>query len=71
MKTVHAVYEKGVFRPTERVDLPEHSEVEFEPRQVDGTTNKARALDEIHKILSRSYDTGIRDLAARHNEHQP
>jgi predicted DNA-binding antitoxin AbrB/MazE fold protein len=71
MKTIHAVYENGVFRPTECVDLPEHSQVEFEPRPVNGATNKEQALDEIHKILSRSYDTGIRDLAARHNEHQP
>jgi len=73
MKTVHAVYENGVFRPTERVDLPEHSEVEFEPRRVNGVTDeaKAKAMEEIHRILSESAETGIPDLAARHNEHQP
>ncbi len=27
---VHAVYENGVFRPVEPVDLPEHTPVEFE-----------------------------------------
>lgn len=32
MKTIHAVFEKGVFRPTEQVELPERCEVEFEPR---------------------------------------
>ena len=32
MKTIHAIYANGVFRPMERVDLPEASEVEFEPR---------------------------------------
>ncbi len=32
MKTIHAIYANGVFRPLERVDLPEASEVEFEPR---------------------------------------
>lgn len=32
-KTIHAVYENGVFRPTEPVDLPDPCEVEFEPRQ--------------------------------------
>lgn len=26
---------------------------------------------ELYEILSRSYDTGETDLAARHNEHQP
>lgn len=33
-KTIHAVFENGVFRPVESVDLPEKSEVEFEPRLV-------------------------------------
>lgn len=31
MKLVHAIFEHGVFRPTESVDLPEGCEVEFEP----------------------------------------
>lgn len=31
MKTIHAIYEGGVFRPTESVDLPEHCIVRFEP----------------------------------------
>ena len=34
MKTVHAVFEKGMFRPLEAVELPERREVEFEPRPV-------------------------------------
>ena len=33
-KTIHAVFENGVFRPVESVDLPEKAEVEFEPRLV-------------------------------------
>jgi predicted DNA-binding antitoxin AbrB/MazE fold protein len=73
MKTVHAVYENGVFRPTERVDLPEHSEVEFELRRINGVSDEARAkaTQEIFRILSQSDETGIPDLAARHGEHQP
>ena len=35
MPTVHAIYEHGVFRPTEPVDLEEATEVAFEPRAVD------------------------------------
>ena len=31
MKLVHAIFERGVFRPTESVDLPEGCEVDFEP----------------------------------------
>jgi predicted DNA-binding antitoxin AbrB/MazE fold protein len=33
-KTIHAVFENGVFRPIGSVDLPEKSEVEFELRLV-------------------------------------
>jgi predicted DNA-binding antitoxin AbrB/MazE fold protein len=34
-KTIHAVYENGIFRPVEPVDLPDKVEVEFEPRVVE------------------------------------
>lgn len=34
MKTIHAIFEDGVFRPKGQVDLPELSEVEFEPRLI-------------------------------------
>ncbi|MFM7128058.1 MAG: antitoxin family protein [Isosphaeraceae bacterium] len=33
-KTIHAVFENGIFRPVEPVDLPEKVEVEFEPRVI-------------------------------------
>lgn len=32
MAVVHAVFESGIFRPTESVDLPNGCAVEFEPR---------------------------------------
>jgi predicted DNA-binding antitoxin AbrB/MazE fold protein len=69
MKTVQAVYEGGVFRPLGEVALPENARVEFEPRVLD--MQQSDATPEVFEILSRSYDTGQRDLAARHNEHQP
>lgn len=31
-KTIHAVFENGIFRPVDPVDLPDRVEVEFEPR---------------------------------------
>jgi predicted DNA-binding antitoxin AbrB/MazE fold protein len=31
MKTIHAIYEDGVFRPTEPVELPNGTEVEITP----------------------------------------
>jgi len=71
MKTIHAVYEKGVFRPLEAVELPERCEVEFEPRRVPSAVGGGDALASIYAILGERYDSGERDVAARHNEHQP
>lgn len=31
-KTIHAVFENGIFRPVDPVDLPDNVEVAFEPR---------------------------------------
>lgn len=71
MKTVHAVYEHGVFRPLENVELPERTEVEFEPRPVAPTESQNGSLDGIYSILSERYQSGEHDVAARHDEHQP
>jgi len=67
---IRAVYENGVFRPTVPVELPEHSEVEFEPRLVaqDGRQPK---LDEVYAVMSERYSSGETDVASRHDEHQP
>ncbi len=70
MKTVHAVFENGVFRPMEPVQLPEKTEVEFEPREVLQRPSEAE-LDAIYEILGRRHASGHTDTAARHNEHQP
>ena len=70
MKTIHAIYEDGVFRPMERVDLPEHCEVEIEARPWQRQPSK-ESLAEVYAILSERFETGAHDVAARHNEHQP
>ncbi len=71
MKTIHAVYENGVFRPTEPVDLPEGSEVTVEPRQVPAREPLSSHQKRIYELLSRSDDTADPGLSERHNEHQP
>ena len=71
MKPILAVFENGVFRPMEKVDLAEHTKVEIEPRVIDGEALSDAELDRIYEILSRRYRSGERDVAARHNEHQP
>jgi predicted DNA-binding antitoxin AbrB/MazE fold protein len=71
MKTIHAVYESGVFRPLETVELPERTEVEFEPRPILQLEDDNDGLDGIYAILGERYKSGDPDVAARHNEHQP
>ena len=53
------------------VELPEHTEVEFEPKVISCPQAHASARKKIYSILCERYETGVKDLAARHNEHQP
>jgi predicted DNA-binding antitoxin AbrB/MazE fold protein len=69
-RTFHAVYENGVLRPTEKVDLPDRCEVEVEVRQIKEEPKKPN-LDAVYAILGRRHSSGEQDLAERHNEHQP
>jgi predicted DNA-binding antitoxin AbrB/MazE fold protein len=71
MKTIHAIYEKGVFRPTTPVDLPEGSEVTIEPTQVSELTGPSPHLRRIYELLSQSVDTADPHLSERHDQHQP
>jgi predicted DNA-binding antitoxin AbrB/MazE fold protein len=68
-QTIHAIYENGVFRPTEKVELPDPCEVEVEIHQVNGP--KKPTLDDVYAILGRRHSSGEHDLAERHDEHQP
>lgn len=64
---VRAIYEKGVFRPIEPVRLPEHTEVDIKLPDEAGCENQEAILS----ILRTSYPSGERDVAQRHDEHQP
>ena len=68
MKSIHAVYEGGVFRPIEAVDLPDQTSVEL---QVQESKKKIPTLDDVYAILRMRFNSGEGDLAERHNEHQP
>ena len=70
MTTVRAIFENGVFRPTDPVELPERCEVEFEPRPVQQAMGLEQ-LDPIYEVLRQRHRSGERDVAERHNEHQP
>jgi predicted DNA-binding antitoxin AbrB/MazE fold protein len=74
-RTIHAVFENGVFRPLETVDLPDQTAVEFEPRVVEPLPETgvpmSGGLAKIYAILGERYQSGHTDTAERHNEHQP
>jgi predicted DNA-binding antitoxin AbrB/MazE fold protein len=72
-KTIHAVYENGVFRPVEPVDLPEHTTVEFEPRIKEAQPSPATSdgLAKVYAILGERFQSGHTDTAARQNEQRP
>ncbi len=73
--TIHAIYENGVFRPTEKVDLPEGQEVEVQVKIREPANAKQGAISpglaEIYAILGERFHSGHTDTAERHNEHQP
>ena len=74
VKTIHAVYENGVFRPTEPIELPEGTEVEICTSSRNGAGLVPREpdqLDAVYEILGRRHRSGRPDTAERHNEHQP
>ncbi|MCC6508146.1 MAG: antitoxin family protein [Pirellulaceae bacterium] len=69
MKKIHVIYEDGVFKPTEPVNLPENSEVEFEVNVADASEQPSIA--DVYAVLENRYDSEQHDVAERHDEHQP
>lgn len=67
--TIHAIYENGVFRPLDAVQLPEQAEVEFEPRLVqssNGGLRDAQAVDG-SPISTEDFLSRARRLDAKQN----
>ena len=72
MTTVNAIFRNGMFQPTERVELPENSRVQLQVECVDSEASGAsKAVDEIYRIMGLRFHSGERDVAERHDEHQP
>lgn len=70
MYSIGAIYENGVFRPLEPVNLPDGTKVKLcELRSVGVVMDED--LDGIYEIMDRRYSSGETDTAARHYEHQP
>jgi predicted DNA-binding antitoxin AbrB/MazE fold protein len=70
VQNIVAIYENGVFRPLEPVDLSEGCRVTLRIVDVAEPESK-QGLDAVYQILSERYASGHTDTAARHNEHQP
>ena len=72
---VNAIYENGVFRPVEPVELPNNTPVELELRireeQAQALVPMSEGLAKVYAILGERYISGHTDTAARHDEHQP
>lgn len=76
MDTFEGIYENGVVRPLEPLALPESTPVSIlvpsAPAQGQIPAIESRdGMEAIYEILNRRHNSGIRDLAERHNEHQP
>jgi predicted DNA-binding antitoxin AbrB/MazE fold protein len=77
--TIRAMYENGVFRPMDPVELAEGTVVDLEicEELVDVRSLVPPGTDEslirVYEILGlgRRHFSGEHDLAERHNDHQP
>ena len=72
--TFHAVYENGVFKPLDEVDLPEKTRVlvvEEQNRKLPEVSDAD--VTAIYEVLSRRIvdPSSPGNRAERHNEHQP
>ncbi len=64
---IHAIYENGVFRPVQQVDLPERCEVEVAIRVVNREPPDGN-LDPANGVRGRCYSTHKQGMSARPNE---
>jgi len=64
--TIHAVYEQGVLRPLESVDLQEGAEVEIEIKKVvDSKSPWTRFVERIEPLTDEQYEAIKREAARR------
>lgn len=72
MTTINAIYKDGIFQPTEPVELANDSHVRLQVEPVEAPSpDKENGMQAIYEIMARRFRSGQRDLAERHNEHQP
>jgi hypothetical protein len=71
---VRGIVDHNTIRLVTPLPFPEGSEIEFEPRIVQGKPESppiGSNSPELYALLSERYDSGDPFGAERHNEHQP
>ena len=79
MKTIHAIYENGVFRPVDRVELPEGTRVNIVLQTssttvavLESTPAQDAARKRVWVLMSRRFNSGEpTNILETHNDHQP
>jgi hypothetical protein len=80
MQSYNAIYNNGTIHLPEPLPLPNNTPIKvivdvsqaMSPSTLDAPPRApAGSLERIYELLSQGAETGIPDLAARHNEHQP
>lgn len=63
MTTIAAIYEAGVFKPLEKVDLPEAAQVELAVSEAPAAAEVRPELAAVREALSFRYEGGRDDAA--------
>jgi len=67
MTLITAIFEHGIFRPLEPLELPDKTRVTIAlPDSADNDQ-----VPDVREVLSRRYASGHQDTSALHNDHQP
>ncbi len=69
--TIKAIYENGVFKPVEKLTLPEHTQVNVSLPETREEENPVERQARLWELLSQRFAGDDPRVAERHNEHQP
>ncbi|HUQ69944.1 MAG TPA: antitoxin family protein [Planctomycetaceae bacterium] len=79
MNAIPAVFENGIFRPVDPIDIPEGTRVDVvvpaipaSDVAVEPTPEQVAARKRVWELLSHSFDSGEpTNILETHNDHQP
>ncbi len=66
-RTIDAIYEKGVFKPLEKIDIKEHTKLKIVlPTEIEHPSSKESTLEGIIDIAKDCFDS---DLSTYHDKY--